>query len=166
MRALLWTVVILGLWSSTCASEDPASLSAAAAQPPSAAGTSGQLPDVIALRAYDQTPIPCGPAQCVQTREPNFSVPRVCCVDQMQGLCGTRASNNECVGAADTSQAANCPKSMIFGMILNGCCTADGQCGADSTSVGLGCVDLSDMNFRNLADNPPQPRPCASAGTE
>jgi hypothetical protein len=122
-------------------------------------GSAG-APSTITLRAYDRTPIACGANTCIQMGEPSFSIPRVCCVDAAQSLCGTRSSSNDCVAALDNSAAASCPKPTIFGMQLEACCTDTGQCGADSTAVGLGCVDLADMNFRNLAENPPDPRPC------
>jgi hypothetical protein len=150
---LLWASLSIG---AACGSDsDPGA---------SSGGVAGQ-PSIIVLRPYDQAPIPCGSTACVQNGQPNFSIPRVCCVDSARSLCGTRSSNNDCIGALDMAAASSCPKSTIFGMELNGCCTAKGQCGADSTAVGLGCVDLADMNFRNLAENPPEPRPCNQVGS-
>jgi hypothetical protein len=70
-------------------------------------------------------------------------------------------------GTPDTT----CPSSASMGFTLAGCCTSDGVCGVNLSTVGLGCNSLSALSMYAPADAAvAAPQACGSAvdsgGTE
>jgi hypothetical protein len=67
---------------------------------------------------------------------------------------------DESAPSSTIARATSCPSATLGNMTLIPCCTPDNHCGADSSAVGLGCVDFADSMFRSLATNPPPPQTC------
>jgi hypothetical protein len=101
--------------------------------------------------------VACGTGTCQQINFPGFDIPPPCCFNAPNRVCGTLNDDDECVGPPEIDE--RCPSAQLFGDTLDPCCIGN-QCGVDSSEVGMGCVPLSNPQFRMIATNPPEPMAC------
>jgi hypothetical protein len=131
-----------------------------AADPESAgAGAGGESPREPAIQ--------CGDAACEPL--PDGFV-RACCADASTGSCGLSVIGGPCT--TPRHDDLGCPD-VNFGniLVLPSCCTSEGMCGVDTSSVGrLGCLDLESAAERaRLAGASaafPAPRACDLVGED
>jgi hypothetical protein len=168
-RAFHAAIFVLGLGALACGSktEQHAGIrgagvgGAGGSAPTAAADSGGDKASEPAVQPPRPATVPCGATSCTQHDAPGFTTPDVCCFDADMGVCSTKAPTGGCAPPLELDP--RCPAVQLWAMTFQGCCTADGNCGADSSIIGMGCKDLADTAFRALNGELPEPRRCDAA---
>jgi hypothetical protein len=169
IRILTTSLILLSVSVSAACGSDESNESGSAQQASTAGARAPSRP--VASTTTTVTPqlpeppmVQCGAVMCESPGAIAAFISMPCCLDETSGTCGVMPFGGGACAKPPESDP-RCPELDVMGIKVASCCTAQDQCGLDTSMLGMmGCTALEEVSAQIPAMGFitfPMPRACS-----